>query len=160
MLRRRRAATGLLGLGSVLAGTAYAAGLLPWPALAAAVLPAAGFALWLRRVAVAEARAARAARADLLARRAERFRDFGQPQTIPAPAAAPPAEPRPAVAAGGELWTPVPLPLPTYVTAPPAPKVVDGTWHEEDLTDGELPGEATAYALDEDLPEHRPAVGD
>ena len=58
-----------------------------------------------------------------------------------------------------EPWLPVSIPLPSYVTASPAPTVVNGDWHEEDLMEGELPGEASAYALDADLMRRR-AVGD
>lgn len=62
--------------------------------------------------------------------------------------AAPPAE-EPAVrqrpaAAMGRPWRPVPVPLPTYVTAGPAPRVVD-EWAEED--DEALPGDPAAYGL-------------
>ncbi len=70
----------------------------------------------------------------------------------------PAAEARPVV--GGEPWTPVRVPLPSYVTAAPAPRVVDGDWHEEDLVEGELPGDAAAYALEDEAVERRRAVGD
>ena len=118
-----------------------------------------------------------------------RFRDFGQPQparsaetmaaetvaetaaveamatetmateTAGSSRAADPANLPSVATPSSEPWLPVSIPLPSYVTASPAPTVVNGDWHEEDLMEGELPGEASAYALDADLMRRR-AVGD
>lgn len=169
-LRRRRAVLG--GLTGGLALTALAvllglpAGMLLLPGGASA-----GYVLWLRRTAVQAAASRQAAHAG---RRAG-FRDFGAPAVGADPALgatleepiAPARSETGGVGAGGRPydvpstapWLPVPLPLPSYITAPPAPAVIDGDWHEELLLEGELPGEASAYALGEEVLRRR-AVGD
>lgn len=96
--------------------------------------------------------------------------DTRPPATTPEPAGAEPAGAAASGArweatasadgAGRGLWTPMSVPLPSYVTAAPGPKVVMGDFHEEDLLDGELPGEASAYGLGEEILERRRAVGD
>ncbi len=179
MLRRRR--TVLLVLtGAVLGALAAVLIGFPAPLLALAALPYAGYLIWLRRTAAHAAARRAVLRRRVDGRRAASFRDFGDPTPAAADVAAAPAtadQPAPTAmptasveadtgpdvtgVAGADTtpWLPVPLPLPSYVTAAPAPKVIDGDWHEEELLDGELPGEASAYALGEDALRRR-AVGD
>lgn len=175
MLRRRRTALSVLSGVLLLALLAVLIGF-PAPLLLVAALPYAGYLLWLRSTA-AQAAARRAVlRRRVAGQRAASFRDFGAPPASgpvePVAASASPALPLDAVAtaeaaasasaeAGSSStpWLPVPLPLPSYVTAAPAPRVIDGDWHEEELLDGELPGEASAYALGADILRRR-AVGD
>lgn len=64
-------------------------------------------------------------------------------------AASAPVPPAPAAALGG-AWSPVPVPPPTYVSAPRAPRIVDltrpGAWSQEQVSRPaeELPGTAQA----------------
>lgn len=155
--RRRRTVLTVLAAALVasLATLPVLAALVPMSAIAA-------YAFTLRRQAARAAARARVRRLAAARERARRFRDFAAP--APAEPAAPDTiavatEAAPLAAEAG-TWTPVPVPLPTYVTAPPAPRVIADDWHEEDILDeGELPGEAAAYGLGEDL-EQRRAVGD
>jgi hypothetical protein len=169
-LRRRRivlaALTGVLLVTSI----AVLAGF-PFPALALPVVPYVGYVTWLRRSAAASAARRQALRRRVAAARAAGFRDFAgapapavaadptpQPATAPAAAQPTPAGPLPGTPSDAP-WLPVPVPLPSYVTAAPAPAVIDDDWHEETLLDGDLPGEASAYALGDDVLRRR-AVGD
>lgn len=188
MLRRRRIVVGVAVCVVVVTLVAGIFGAVPLVGGAVPLLAFAGYVASLRRSAVTAAAGRRRRQRREAARRAAGFRDFppaAVPTTMTAPAPVPPApvaaspmatpvariapppladplspaaEARPVV--GGEPWTPVRVPLPSYVTAAPAPRVVDGDWHEEDLVEGELPGDAAAYALEDEAVERRRAVGD
>lgn len=179
-LGRRRAV--LAGLTGALLVTALAvlAGL-PSPVLLVPAAPCAGYVVWLRQTTVAAQTHRNALRRLVDAERAAGFRDFDAPAVVegesaissagmpsPAPvglsaqrrdASGAALDSAPDVAPSTAPWLPVPLPLPSYVTAAPAPTVIDGDWHEEILLEGELPGEASAYALGDDVLGRR-AVGD
>jgi hypothetical protein len=172
MLRRRRNV--LLALTAALAVTVLGvlAGL-PSALLAVPTLPYAGYLIWLRRTTVEAAVRREASERQVAEQRAAGFRDFGTPVADEAPVGSAPAaaspealpadrnvtESAPDLGPSTAPWRPVPLPLPSYVTAPPAPTVIDGEWHEEMLLEGELPGEASAYALGDEALRQR-AVGD
>lgn len=81
-------------------------------------------------------------------------RDLDDESGRAAPPVEEPAVARRPAAATGRPWRPVPVPLPTYVTAGPAPRVVD-EWAEED--DDALPGDPAAYGLGDR--QRRRAVG-
>lgn len=162
MLRRRRAT--LLVLGGLLVVTAVGVlvGALPPFFVGASAVLVATYGWRLRRSVRTERRRGRAARRLARAHRTSRFRDFAVPDAplaTPSPAHASAADGA-AASADDQSWTLVPLPLPSYVTAPPAPSVVDGDWHEEDLVEDELPGGGAPYGLDTPAEEPRRAVGD
>ena len=183
MLRRRRLTLLVLAFVAITGVIGVALGSLPWPVPALGAVLFLGYVGGLRAHAVRAAARRRQDRRAEIARRIARFRDFAPaaPVTAPPGAAAQVAAPTPAAptvveprlepaaqdvpaAVDGTAWTPVPVPLPTYVTAPPAPRVAAGDWHEEDLAaEGELPGRAADYGLEaEDGTgvDRRRAVGD
>lgn len=159
-LRRRRRVIGILTAGLLLVVLGVLTGLLGPAWLLVPVAPTAVYLASLRRCVVRSARAARVARTT---GRTARFQDFGEPAPAARPEAVPaPLPVQPVVVAEEEDrgWMPVPLPLPSYLTAPVAPRVSDRDFHEEDLAEDELPGAVAEYGLDEPAQEHRRASGD
>lgn len=200
-VRRRRALAVLAGLALLVAVLAVA-GLVPWWAVVAPVVLLAGFVARARVAAqrhTARALQERRARAAVARRErdaavASRHRQAGtspraEPAAVPvagpvvaavdavATPVLPVAEPDPLYDAVAErVWEPVPVPLPTYVTAPKAPRsvrVIDltlpGAWTSGHLTEEEQAAVADEVAAVRDpdsivtgelLVERRRAVND
>ena len=163
--RRRRRVLAVLVIALVGVTVAAVVGRIPLWSVAAPTLVL-GVFVWL-------ARRAAAAEANSRARR-RRLEPTGA-AVIASPRIAALDEPAPSKPADPDEWEPVPVPLPTYLTKPKAPQLATrsidlshpGAWTSGRLEPTEsipLPRpiaipEAVGENVD-DLPEHRPAVGD
>jgi len=151
-LKRRRRVLLALGLTLVTTAVAFAAGLLPIAAPLVALGLSAGYGLLLRRAALHDERVRRdqmrraGARRIVVTKAATEAagtttdRLAGKPAPVAAAPAVPAATPAPPVVARAagqatdRAWQPQPMPLPTYVTAPPATAVPRRLDRDEDWT--------------------------
>lgn len=167
--RRRRRVLAVLVLAFAAVSVAAVIGTLPLWSVAVPTLLLGGF-VWLAR---------RAAAMEATTRARRRLREPTMLATSTSPQMAINDEPEPAAPTDPHAWEPVPVPLPTYLTKPKAPLLatrtidlsVPGAWTsgriEPAASSAEsvplrkpVPGPRPVTEDVEDLPEHRPAVGD
>jgi hypothetical protein len=163
--RRRRRVLSVLVLAFAAVSVAAVVGKLPLWSVAVPSLLLGGF-LWAgRRAAAVEA----ASRAQRRGRMPTVLATSTSPQTATSD------QPEPAVRTDPQLWEPVPVPLPTYLTKPMAPQLatrtidlsVPGAWTSGRIESAQstppptpMPAPQPVEDDVEELPEHRPAVGD
>jgi hypothetical protein len=164
--RRRRRVLAVLVIALVGVTVAAVVGRVPLWSVAVPTLVLGVFVRLARRAAAAEANSR--------ARRRRRLEPTGA-AVIASPRIAALDEPAPSKPAAPDEWEPVPVPLPTYLTKPKAPQLATrsidlshpGAWtsgRPEPAESIPMPRpiaipEAVGENVD-DLPEHRPAVGD